>query len=148
MYKRIISLLAILFIFIIISCEKKVVEVRYDPLPFHFPVLYDVAAPDSLEKGSPDTSLVLISVFDTDGPDNVDSVYFIVTRPDGSSNGLHLDMHDDGINSDSVAGDGRYTLGILAPTPQNQSGDYIFTFYAFDMQGNESNNPQKIVTAY
>jgi hypothetical protein len=112
------------------------------------PTLSNIVAPDSLQKGSPDTSYIYIDAYDPDGLSDIDSVYFVVTRPDGTSNGTHFYMRDDGVAGDVTAGDGTYTLGILAPDPANQSGDYIFRFYAMDMDGNYSNIPQTIITAY
>ncbi len=113
------------------------------------PILFNPAGPDSLEKGSTDTSFIFISAYDPDGITDIDSVYFIATRPDSSSNGIHQYMYDDGSTyEDSVAEDGRYTIGIQAPDTTSQSGDFIFTFYALDKDRNPSNNPEKIVTAY
>lgn len=112
------------------------------------PILYNPIGPDSLEKGSPDTSYILVNAYDPDGLDDIDSVYFQVTRPDQSVNPLHFYLHDDGEYGDAMGGDGVYTLGILAPSQSSQSGDYTFIFYALDMDGNRSNNPEIVITAY
>ncbi len=112
------------------------------------PVLFNPVGPDSLEKGSLDIYYIFINAYDPDGLADIDSVYFIVTRPDGSSNGTHRYLHDDGQFGDINQGDSIFTLGIQAPAPQNQSGDYLFTFYALDIQGNWSNNPEIVITAY
>ncbi len=112
------------------------------------PTLSNIVAPDSLQRGSPDTSYIFIDAFDPDGLADIDSVYFLVTKPDGTSNGIHQYMRDDGIAGDSTASDGTYTLGILAPTMANDPGEYIFRFYSFDLDGNNSNVPEKIITAY
>ena len=133
---------AILSILVAISCEKKVIDVRYGP------VLFDLVAPDSLEKGSPDSSYLAVNAFDPDGLDDIDSVYYMVTRPDSTSNGIRFLMHDDGANGDSTANDGCYTYIIPSPLPTSQSGDYTFTFYAYDKQENRSNTPSQIITAY
>lgn len=129
-----------------VSCGKKtetIVQVRYAP------VLYNLAAPDSLQKGSAQIAYIFVSAFDPDGLDDVDSVYFVSTRPDGSSNGIRLYMFDDGQTyEDSVANDGRYTIGIQSPDTSSQSGDFTFRFYAFDRERNPSNVLEKIVTAY
>jgi hypothetical protein len=114
----------------------------------NMPLLFDPTGPDSLEKGSTDTSYIFINAYDQDGLDDIDSVYFQVTRPDQTVNPLHFHLHDDGEFGDATQGDGIYTLGIQAPTPASQSGDYTFIFYAFDVLGNPSNNPQLILTAY
>ena len=113
------------------------------------PVLCNPVAPDSLQRGSEGTSQVTIIAYDPDGLGDIDSVYFISTRPDSSSNGNHLYMFDDGSTyDDAVAGDGQYTITIQHPSGSSQLGDYVFTFYAIDMQGNPSNNPEHILTVY
>ena len=142
MFKKFYFPLVILSLSVAISCEKRVVEVRYAP------VLFDIIAPDSLEKGSPDSSYIAISAFDPDGLDNIDSVYYMVIRPDSTSNGIRFLMHDDGANGDSTANDGCYTYIIPSPLPTSQSGDYTFTFYAYDKQEDRSNTPSQIITAY
>ncbi len=125
-----------------ISCEKKVVEVQYAP------VLYNVTAPDSLARG--DTLIYLVSVmaFDPDGAGDIDSVYFISTKPDSTSNGNHFALNDDGQMGDETAGDNLYSSGIQSPPADAQLGNYIFTFYARDKNGNKSNNPTVTVTVY
>lgn len=123
-------------------------ETRFWIVDADKPVLFNPVGPDSLEKGSLDIYYIYINAYDPDGLADVDSVYFIATRPDSSSNGNHLYLHDDGEFGDIEEGDSIFTLGIQAPAPQNQSGDYIFTFYALDTQGNLSNNPEIVVTAY
>jgi len=112
------------------------------------PYVYNLIAPDSLQKGSPDTAYLFLSVWDPQGHSNIDQVYFTVTKPDSSSSGIGYLMFDRGDNGDSVAGDGIYTLGILAPSPENQSGDYIFRFTAVDDDSNFANIIDKVITAY
>jgi len=112
------------------------------------PYVYNLIAPDSLQKGSPDTAYLFLSVWDPQGHGNIDQVYFTVTKPDGSSSGVGYLMFDRGDNGDSVAADGIYTLGILAPSPENQSGDYIFQFTAVDDDSNFANIIDKVITAY
>ncbi len=72
MLKTIFLPTVFLGILILGSCEreKKIVEVQYAP------VLYDIVAPDSLQKGSIEISYIFIRAFDPDGLDNIDSVYF------------------------------------------------------------------------
>ncbi len=146
MLRKITLSIALIVPLILISCGKDtetIVQVRYAP------VLFDLSAPDSLQQGSLQIIHIYISAYDPDGNDDVDSVYFISTRPDGSSSGTHLYLADDGATyDDSVAGDGRYTIGIQPPDTSSQTGDYTFKFYALDMLENRSNNPQKIVTVY
>lgn len=138
MQKKIIPPILLLLIALIFACDKK-----NDP-----PTLSDISAPDSLAKGSTDSAYIFITAIDPDGADDIDSVYFIVTRPDSTSNGLHFALNDDGQLGDSTANDNRYSTGILAPSTSAQTGDYKFTFYARDKHGNKSNNPAVTVTAY
>ncbi len=116
--------------------------------PNYAPVLSDINAPDSLVRGDTLLYLIAITAIDPDGAGDIDSVYFIVTRPDSTSNNIHFPMNDQGQNGDSTAGDNRYSSGIQAPGPQSQLGNYTFTFYARDKHGNKSNNPAVIITAY
>jgi hypothetical protein len=141
--KIVLQTISIAFIFLS-ACEreKKIVEVRYAP------VLYDLAAPDSIQRNSPFVYYLFVSAFDPDGYDDIDSVFFRVTRPDSSLNPVAFVMHDDGQLGDSVSLDGRFTLGITAGNDSSQLGEYIFRFSAHDMQGNESNHPETILIQY
>lgn len=82
-----------------------------------------------------DTSLIHIAaeVSDPNGLSDIESVYFIVTRPDGTSNGLKNFLYDNGNsnNGDAVAGDGIYSL-IISVYSTNQKGTYRFDFQAKD----------------
>jgi len=140
-------LITILIAILLLGCGKEktntIIDIRYGP------VLFNLAAPDSLQKGSQAISYIFVDAFDPDGLDDIDSVYFVSTRPDGSSNGIRLYLFDDGQTyDDSVANDGRYTIGIQPPDTSSQSGDYTFRFNAFDSQRDPSNTIEKIVTAY
>ncbi len=119
-----------------------------NPAESESPELYNLICPDSLQKGSPDTSYIYVSVRDPQGLTDIDSVYFVVIRPDGSSNGYRFYLLDNGLAGDSTAGDGIYTIGIQAPSTANQTGDYTFRFRAFDRVGNDSPELTKVVTAY
>ena len=112
------------------------------------PILFDPVAPDSIQRGTLEPSFITIRSYDPDGLADIDSVYLITIRPDSTSSGAHFYMYDDGYTyDDQVAADGTYTIGIVAD-PGNQLGEYIFTFYALDTNGNQSNNPFKIITVY
>ncbi len=119
-----------------------------NPAKSNSPELYNLVCPDSLQKGSPDTSYIFVSVRDPQGLADIDSVYFTVTRPDGSSNGYKFYLFDNGLAGDSTAGDGVYTIGIQAPSTSNQTGDYTFHFRALDLEGNDSPELRKSVNAY
>ena len=113
------------------------------------PEVYDLVAPDSLIKNLPDTTAIFISARDPQGLEDIDSVFFTVTRPDNTSNDYVFCMFDDGENGgDSIAGDGIYTQGIQSPSSDNQTGDYVFHFSAKDKSNNSSNTIDKVITAY
>lgn len=138
MLKKIIPPILLLLLSLIAACDKK-----NDP-----PTLSDPYAPDSLIRGSTDTAFVRVTAIDPDGVDDIDSVYFISTRPDGSSNGFHFAMNDEGLLGDSVAGDNRYTTGILPPSIAAHVGNYIFTIYSYDKHGNNSNHFALVVNVH
>ncbi|MCP4583299.1 MAG: hypothetical protein GY839_16960 [candidate division Zixibacteria bacterium] len=120
-----------------------------DPVTNENPEVYNLVAPDSLIKGLPDTTLIYLSLRDPQGLDDIDSVFFTVDRPDGSTNGFTFYMFDDGLNGgDSLAEDGIYTQGIQSPSSGSQTGDYVFHFSARDNSDNMSNTINKSITAY
>ena len=132
---------------LLISCDGN--PTNHDGPDPEAPDLYSLIAPDSLIRGLPDTTVIHISVKDPQGVVDIDSVFFTVTRPDGTSNGIIFLMFDDGQNGgDSISGDSVFTQGIQSPTLQSQLGDYTFHFRAKDFSSNYSNNIDKIITAY
>jgi hypothetical protein len=144
MQKKIIIPVFIILL-IIFSCTRteKIIQVQYAP------VLYDLAMPDSIQRNSPYIYYVFITAFDPDGLVDVDSVYFRVTRPDNSVNPNPIIMHDDGLYGDSLAYDGRYTVGLRTyGDTTSQLGQYVFEFYAKDKQGNNSNHPLATIIEY
>lgn len=102
------------------------------------PEVYDLIALDSLIRGFPDIAYIFISVRDPQGLDNIDSVYFTTTKPDGSPGQAISYMHDDGIDGDSVEADGIYTVGIWSDTT-NDTGNYVFHFTAMDKDNHQAN---------
>ncbi len=115
------------------------------------PFIYDLVAPDSLRKGSTVAAFLSVRLWDPQGNDNVDSVYFYVYRPDGTTSGNNFYMFDDGevfVSGDSTANDSIYSRGILPPDTSNQSGMYTFYFTAIDAQGNQANILTRQILAY
>ena len=112
------------------------------------PVLYNPIAPDSLERGSQEAWYNTIDTYDPNGLSTIDSVYFLVTRPDQTPTGVYNYMYDHGINGDARAGDGRFTAANAPPNMGNQTGLYRFVFYAFDHEINESNHPEIYILVY
>lgn len=84
------------------------------------------------------TSLV---VQDENGLNDIKEVYFIVYRPDGSTNNNKVFLYDDGnltLNGDQTAGDGIYSR-IISVNQTNAKGTYRFEFKAVDRGGLQSN---------
>ncbi|MHB2153205.1 hypothetical protein ACX8XN_02260 [Calditrichota bacterium GD2] len=121
-----------------------------------------VSVPDSIQvppAGFFHKALVTAAVADSNGLDDVDSVYFYSKKPDGSlaNNGLPLVMVDNGkpfnINNpweeagDETAGDGIYSLTILIDNSA-QTGRYYFTFYMRDKAGNLSDSVTDSIEVY
>jgi hypothetical protein len=89
-----------------------------------------------------DTTVILTSVeaMDPNGQTDILEVYFIVYRPDGSTNNTKVLLFDDGNsqNGDNVAGDGIYSR-LIQVNQNNQKGTYRFEFRAKDRLGDLSN---------
>jgi hypothetical protein len=127
--------------------ETFLIDNTFNPNPY----VYNLIGPDSLLKGSSIPVYYFVDVWDPQGADDIDSVYYWVRRPDGTSNGSHYAMYDDGellAHGDSIAADGIYSAGSQAPGLENQSGNYTFYFTAWDNEGNQANTLFKIITAY
>lgn len=102
------------------------------------PVLSDVIAPDSLTVADTTAFAVSVKVYDENGLNDIKSVYFFVTRPDGVSSGVPTFLFDDGSltgNGDETPGDGRYSR-IIVINQSNQKGIYKLEFQAED-KGNK-----------
>ena len=116
------------------------------------PYVYNLIAPDSMLRGSPELAYLFLNVWDPQGLANIHQVYFIVRRPDSTTSGIGHLMFDRGeldTNGDSVALDGIYTQGIqMEDTANTQLGEYIFYFTAVDVDSNMSNTIPHIITAY
>lgn len=99
------------------------------------PVISDLIAPDTLVVQSPKSVfLVTLNVSDPNGYLDVESVYFVSTRPDGTSSGNKIFLFDDGNlneHGDSTAFDGKYSR-LLEITPSDKKGLYRFDFQARD----------------
>ena len=101
----------------------------------------DVVFPDSAVVTTPTVILTSVKAFDENGPRDIERVYFIVYRPDGTTNNSQVLLFDDGDfegHGDQLAGDGIYSLLIII-TPENTKGTYRFEFQAKDRSGELSN---------
>lgn len=105
------------------------------------PVISDVIAPDTVVVQEP-KSVILLSVFvsDENGLQDIESVYFTTTRPDGSVY-PPIQMFDSGDfenHGDETASDGRFSA-LIQVTPSNTKGAYKFNFQAKDKRKKLSN---------
>jgi len=89
-----------------------------------------------------DTTIIFTSVeaMDPNGANDILEIYFIVYRPDGTTNNSKVLLFDDGKpeNGDVVAGDGIYSR-LIQVNQNNQKGTYRFEFRAKDRLGDLSN---------
>lgn len=110
------------------------------------PEIVTLIAPDSIRA---DNSLILLQaeVFDANGLSDIDQVFFISVKPDGSlaNNGNPFFLFDDGgivshggvFSGDPDAGDGIFTVTIQIPA-ETDKGTFVFQFQAVDKAGLES----------
>lgn len=101
----------------------------------------DIVNPDSAVVTSPIVILTSVKAADQNGPRDIERVYFLVYRPNGTTNNNQNLMFDDGdidVHGDQVAGDGIYSL-LIQITPANTKGTYRFEFAAKDRSGDLSN---------
>lgn len=89
-----------------------------------------------------DTTVIFTSVdaIDSNGANDILEVYFIVYKPDGSTNNTKLFLFDDGKleHGDKIAGDSTYSL-LIQVDQSNDKGTYRFEFQAKDRSGELSN---------
>ena len=101
----------------------------------------DVVDPDTAVVTSTTIILTSVKVFDQNGLSDIDKVYFVVYRPDGSSSNIQNFLFDDGNvldHGDQTAGDGIYSL-LIQITSANAKGTYRLEFRAKDRGGKFSN---------
>jgi hypothetical protein len=101
----------------------------------------DIIEPDTAIVNDTTKILTSVKVFDENGLSDIDKVYFVVYRPDGTTSGTQNTLFDDGnlsLHGDQIAGDGIYSL-IIQITSSNTKGTYRFQFQAKDRGGKLSN---------
>jgi hypothetical protein len=111
------------------------------------PVLSNLQAPDSVALESIQQFLLLqVEARDPNGQNDIRSVYFNSTRPNGTpSSGNPFAMYDDGTNGDLQANDSTYSLMVVLP-PSTTPGTYRFDFQAIDRSDSLSNTITHFVT--
>ncbi len=101
----------------------------------------DIVEPDTAVVTTQTVILTSIKVSDENGLSDIDKVYFIVYRPDGTTSNIQNPMYDDGNiidHGDQAAGDGIYSL-LIQITSANAKGTYRLEFRAKDRGGKLSN---------
>jgi hypothetical protein len=100
----------------------------------------DIVDPDTAVVTDTTIILTSINVFDENGLSDIDKVYFVVYRPNGTTSGTQNILFDDGLAShgDQTAGDGIYSL-IIEIYSTNTKGTYRLEFQAKDRGGKLSN---------
>ncbi|NOX88408.1 MAG: hypothetical protein GXO77_05220 [Calditrichaeota bacterium] len=150
--KTIIPFLTFILMFLTLQCKDNGTGPEEKNVPGK--ILW-VEVPDSIqipEAGYFNKALIKAAVQDSNGLDDVDSVYFYSRKPDGTlaNKGKPLTMVDNGKPfsisgdpwvdaGDEKAGDGIYSLTILIFNDA-QAGRYYFTFYMRDKAGNLSDS--------
>ncbi len=100
-----------------------------------------VVDPDTVVVTAPTAIFTSVQASDLNGQNDILKVYFIVFKPDSSTNESELELFDDGeedVSGDPFAGDGIYSR-IIQINETNAKGTYRFEFRARDRGGNLSN---------
>jgi len=112
------------------------------------PVISDIIVdPDTITVTDTVAILTSVKAIDKNGQDDIEKVYFIVYKPDGTTNNFQIEMFDDGnvlTNGDQTAGDGIYSR-IIQVDQNNAKGTYTFKFRAKDRGAKFSNEISKEV---
>jgi hypothetical protein len=101
----------------------------------------DIVEPDTAIVTSTTVIQTSIKVFDQNGLSDIEKVYFVVYKPDGTTNNFQNTMFDDGnlvVNGDQSSADGIYSL-LIQITSTNAKGTYRIEFQAKDRGGKLSN---------
>jgi len=108
------------------------------------PFFLDLTAPDTLSASSTDTAYIFLTVDDPQGLEDIDSVWFLSYRPDSTTSGTRYYLNDDGIEADTIAGDGIYSIGITS-FGASPLGKWRFEFRARDIHGALSDSLDKFI---
>lgn len=105
-----------------------------------------VIIPDTVVVDTTTVISTSVEASDPNGQNDIGLVFFVVYRPDGTSNNNRNELFDDGNidHGDHIAGDGIYSL-LIQVDETNQKGAYRFEFQAVDRGGKFSNKIDHIV---
>jgi len=108
------------------------------------PVILSVSMPDTMRLPGPDSltvSPMIVEVTDPNGIEDVQTVYLMFQKPDGTfSSGSPISLYDDGRTVtdmylwDEVASDGKFSR-LITIDHSNPVGTYHAIFYARDYSG-------------
>ncbi|MGB9663336.1 MAG: hypothetical protein ACPL25_00240 [Ignavibacteria bacterium] len=135
--------ITVIFLFSFSGCEKEYSEV-IDPVQNVPPIVRNLQAPSVLNLHPTDTLKFTISIeaYDSDGKEDIKSVFFNSFLPDGRpSRNNPIYLYDDGnlqASGDLNANDGIYSRIIILP-PNTPKGTYRFEFQAIDKKNELSN---------
>ena len=104
-------------------------------------IMNTVIEPDTVTVTSLTVIFTSVEAADSNGQNDIQSVYFIVYRPDGTTSGERNFLYDDGEaeeHGDVTAGDSIYSL-LIRVEESNAKGTYRFEFRAKDRGGKLSN---------
>ena len=99
-----------------------------------------VIDPDTIVVDTTTVIFTSVGAMDPNGANDILEVYFIVYKPDGTTNNSKVLLYDDGKieNGDKLAGDGIYSR-LIQVDQTNDKGTYRFEFRAKDRSGELSN---------
>jgi len=99
-----------------------------------------VIEPDTVVVTKPTVIFISVEAADSNGSNDISQVYFVVYRPNLTTNGNKLNLLDNGnpANGDITAGDGIFSL-LIQVDENNDKGTYRFEFRAKDRTGALSN---------
>jgi hypothetical protein len=105
-------------------------------------IFNSVIDPDTVAFVVSDTTVIFTSAgaMDPNGANDILEVYFIVYKPDGTTDNSKVLLYDDGNveHGDKLAGDGIYSR-LIQVDNTNDKGTYRFDFRAKDRSGELSN---------
>ena len=107
-----------------------------------------IIEPDTVTVTTTTVLFTSVEATDPNGKNDIEQVFFVVYRPDGTSNNNRNQLYDDGSccplppgnepSGDDMEGDGVYSR-IIEVNENNDKGTYRFEFQAVDRGGKYSN---------